>query len=215
VLAEFAQQRWDGEIDWMVGLDLAEAGQLVQSRITGAFEGVKTRLPNLPVECFVRIDGRGMRDISYKVVLDFLKRHPKDKHILIAAANDTSAMGAIAAIRDLGREKHVAIVGQDCLEEMLTEMQRPGTPAIASISHEVGLYGPRLIDLGLALLRGETVAPYNYVEHRAITADRAGRVLEADAGLTVAAAASHAGGENQSAPKRSLKLKQGAALKAL
>jgi ribose transport system substrate-binding protein len=215
VLAEFAQQRWDGEIDWMVGLDLAEAGQLVQSRITGAFEGVKTRLPTLPVECFVRIDGRGMRDISYKVVLDFLKRHPKDKHILIAAANDTSAMGAIAAIHDLGREKHVAIVGQDCLEEMLTEMQRPGTPAIASISHEVGLYGPRLIDLGLALLRGETVAPYNYVEHRAITADRAARVLEADAGLTVAAAASHAGGENQSAPKRSLKLKQGAARKAL
>jgi ribose transport system substrate-binding protein len=213
VLAEFAQQRWNGEIDWMVGLDLAEAGQLVQSRITGAFEGVKTRLPNLPVECFVRIDGRGMRDISYKVVLDFLKRHPKDKHILIAAANDTSAMGAIAAIRDLDREKHVAIVGQDCLEEMVIEMQRPGSPAIASISHEVGLYGPRLIDLGLALLRGETVAPYNYVEHRAITADRAGRVLEADAGLTVAAAASHAGGENKSAPKRSQKLKQGAARK--
>lgn len=214
VLAEFAQQRWGGEIDWMVGLDLAEAGQLVQSRITGAFEGVKTRLPNLPVECFVRIDGRGMRDISHKVVLDFLKRHPKDKHILIAAANDTSAMGAIAAVRDLGREKHVVIVGQDCLEEMVTEMQQPGSPAIASISHEVGLYGPRLIDLGLALLRGETVAPYNYVEHRAITADRAGRVLEADASLTVAAAASQAGGENKSAPKHSQKLKQGAARKA-
>jgi ribose transport system substrate-binding protein len=52
-------------------------------------------------------------------------------------------------------------------------MQRPGSPAIGSISHEVGLYGPRLIDIGLALLRGETVPPYNYVEHRAITADRA------------------------------------------
>jgi len=53
------------------------------------------------------------------------------------------------------------------------EMQRPGSPAIASISHEAGLYGPRLIDIGLALLRGEKVAPYNYVEHRAVTADRA------------------------------------------
>ena len=212
LLAEFALQRWGGKIDWMMGLDLAEAGQLVQSRITGAFEGVKTRLPDLPVECFVRIDGRGMRDISYKLVLDFLKRHPKDKHILIAAANDTSAMGAIAAIRELDREKHVAIVGQDCLEEMVTEMQRPGSPAIASISHEVGRYGPRLIELGLALLRGETVAPYNYVEQKAITADRAGRGLEADAGLAPVTAASKTGDEPAS--KRGRKAKESAGKKA-
>jgi ribose transport system substrate-binding protein len=160
-------------MDWIVGLDVEEAGQLVQSRITGAFESIRSRLPNIPVECYVRIDTRGMRDKSYKVTLDFLNRHPKDKYILIAANNDTVAMGAIEAIRELKREKHVAIVGQDCLEEMMTEMQRPGSPAIASISHEVGLYGPRLIEIGLALLRGETVPPYNYVEHRAITADRA------------------------------------------
>ena len=173
LLAEFAINHWDGRMDWMIGLDIEEAGPLVQSRITGAFESVKARLPNLPVESFVRIDGRGMRDKSYKVVLEFLNRHPKDKYILIAAANDTSALGAIAAVRELRREKNVAVVGQDCIEEMVVEMQRPGSPAIASISHEAGLYGPRLIDIGLALLRGEKVAPYNYVEHRAVTADRA------------------------------------------
>ena len=173
LLAEFAINHWDGKMDWMIGLDIEEAGPLVQSRITGAFESVKARLPNLPVESFVRIDGRGMRDKSYKVVLEFLNRHPKDKYILIAAANDTSALGAIAAVRELKREKNVAVVGQDCIEEMVVEMQRTGSPAIASISHEAGLYGPRLIDIGLALLRGEKVAPYNYVEHRAVTADRA------------------------------------------
>jgi ribose transport system substrate-binding protein len=180
-LADFAINRWGGEMEWMVGLDIAEAGPLVQSRITGAFEGVKSRLPDLPVERFVRIDGRGLRDQSHKVILEFLQRHPKDKHILIAAGNDTSAIGAIAAVRELGRERNVAVVGQDCVEEMLIEMQRPGSPAIASISHEVQQYGPRLIDLGLALLRGETVAPYNYMEHRIITPDRAGRALDGDA----------------------------------
>jgi ribose transport system substrate-binding protein len=180
LLADFAVKHWEKQMDWMVGLDIAEAGQLVQSRITGAFEGVKKRLPNLPVESFVRIDGRGMREPSYKVILDFLNRHPKDKHILIAAANDTSAMGAIAAIRELRRERHVAVVGQDCVEEMIAEMQRPGSPAIASISNEVALYGPKLIDLGLALLRGETVPPYNYVGHRAITAEMASHLSEVE-----------------------------------
>ena len=172
LLADFAINRWEGKLDWVIGLDIEEAGQMVLSRITGAFEGVKARLPNLPVECFVRMDGRGMAEKSHKVILDFFNRHPKDKHILIAAANDTSALGAISAIRELGREKHVAVVGQDFVPEMATEMQRSGSPAIGSISHEVAQYGPRLIELGLALLRGEMVAPYNYVEHIAMTADR-------------------------------------------
>jgi len=180
LLADFAINYWDGHMDWMVGLDIEEAGQLVQSRITGAIQGVKARLPNLPVECFVRIDGRGMRDKSYKVVLDFLNRHPRDKHILIAAANDTSAMGAIQAVRELGREKNVAVVGQDCVEEMVLEMLRPGSPVVGSISHEVQLYGAKLIDLGLALLRGETVAPYNYIEHRVVTPEIASRFLNTE-----------------------------------
>ena len=179
ILAEHAVNRWDGKVEWTVGLDLEEAGQLVLSRITGVFEGVKSRLPDLPVEVFVRIDGRGMRDKSFRVITDFLNRHPKDKHILIAAANDTSAMGAIEAVRALGREKQVVVVGQDCVPEMVAEMQRPGSPAIASISHEE--YGPKLIDLGLSLLRGEKIPPYNYAEHHAVTTDMAMRMLEQQA----------------------------------
>jgi ribose transport system substrate-binding protein len=170
LLADFAIKQWRGKVNWVLGLDLTEAGQVVQSRITGSFEGIKSQLPTLPVECFVRIDGRGMRDRSQKVVTEFLSRHPKDTHILIAAANDTSALGAIDAARQLGRTKHVAVVGQDCVDEMLIELERPGSPAVASISNEVSQYGPRLIELGLALLRGDKVAPYNYVQHRTVMA---------------------------------------------
>jgi ribose transport system substrate-binding protein len=42
---------------------------------------------------------------------------------------------------------------------------------IGSISHEVETYGSRLIQLGISLLRGYTVPPYNYVRHKAITAE--------------------------------------------
>ncbi len=169
LLAEYALNRWEGKIDWMLGLDLEEAGLLVQSRITGAVEAVKTKLPQVAPESFVRVDGRGLTSASYKVVTDFLQKHPDATRVLIAAANDTSALGAIAALRELGREAHAAVVGQDALDEMVTELHRRGTPAIGSVSHEVNKYGPRLIDLGLALLRGEKVAPYNYVEHKIIT----------------------------------------------
>jgi len=171
LLAAYAEEKWNAEVEWVLGLDLAEAGSLVQSRITGAFEGVRSQLKDLPVESFVRIDGRGMREKSRKMISDFLQRHPKDRHILIAASTDTSALGAIDAVRAHKREKHVAIVGQDCIPEAVAEMKRANSPLIGSVSHEMNLYGPRLVHIGLELLRGQTVAPYNYVEHRMVTRD--------------------------------------------
>ncbi len=47
-LAVHAARKWKGRADWVLGLDLAEAGQLVQSRITGVFEGVRETMPELP-----------------------------------------------------------------------------------------------------------------------------------------------------------------------
>ena len=168
-LAQFALSEWSGKVDWVIGLDLPEAGLLVQSRVSGAFEAIRTALPDLPVEAFVRIDGRGIRERSRKVISEFLQRHPREKHILIAAANDSSALGAVDAARELKRERHIAVVGQDCIHDAIEEMKRRYSPLIASVSHETSSYGPALMNLGLALLRGQTVPPYNYVTHRLIT----------------------------------------------
>ncbi len=166
LLAEHASRMWSGKVNWVLGLDLEEAGPLVQSRITGAFEGVRSSLPDLPFESFVRMDVRGMREKSYRLVLDFLRRHPADRHILIAAATDTSALGVVQAARELKRVQHVAVVGQDCIEEAVEEMAVAHTPLVGSISHEAHTYGTRLIQLGLAMLGGQNVPPYNYVDHK-------------------------------------------------
>lgn len=64
LLARHAQQNWAGKFPWVLGLDLAEAGPLVQSRITGAFEGVRSQIADIPVESFVRTDGCGMPELS-------------------------------------------------------------------------------------------------------------------------------------------------------
>ena len=168
-LADYSARKWSGRADWVLGLDLAEAGQLVQSRITGVFEGVRRNIPDVPIESFVRMDGRGMREHSRKLVTGFLQRHAKEKHILIGAATDTSALGALDAVRELKRERHVAIVGQDCIPEAEEEMLKPNSPFVGSVSHEAASYGEQIVHLGLSLLRGQTVAPYNYVSHRLVT----------------------------------------------
>ena len=171
LLADAAEKRWGGKVDLVVGLDLPKAGPLVQSRITGSFEAIRSRFPDLPADKFIRLDGAGLRDQSYRVMLPLLKKQQHLKHILVAVNNDVNALGAIDAARDLRCERSLLVVGHDCIPEAMEEMKKKNSPMVGSISHEVATYGPRLLQLGLAVVKGESVAPYNYVEHRVVRAD--------------------------------------------
>ena len=48
-------------------------------------------------------------------------------------------------------------------------MTRANSPFIGSVSHEVNTYGARLIHLGLAMIKGDRIPPYNYVNHKLVT----------------------------------------------
>ena len=138
---------------------------------TGAFEGIRERLADISGDHFVQLEGRGMRQPSQFAVSKFLHDHRKGEHILVAAATDSSALGVLDAARQAGREQDLAIVGQDCIPEVLDEIRSGKSAIVGSISHEVETYGPRLIQLGIAILRGYSVPPYNYVRHKAVTAE--------------------------------------------
>jgi ribose transport system substrate-binding protein len=174
LLAQHALRKWKGKVDWVVGAGFSEAGSFVQSRITGAFEGIRERLKELPPDRFVQIDGRGMRQPSHLAMAEFFSGRNEGEHILVAAATDSSALGILDAARLAGREEDVAIAGQDCIPEVVEEMRTGRSAMIGSVSHEAETYGPRLIQLGIALLRGYAVPPYNYVRHRVVTPETLG-----------------------------------------
>ncbi len=171
LLANHALKNWKGKVDWVIGVGFYEAGSFVQSRITGAFEAIKERIPNLPAESYIQMDGRGSRNPSRLVVGKFLQSNPDSKRILIASATDSSALGALDAARQAGREDHIVVVGQDCIPDAIEEMRSKRSALIGSISHEAETYGPRLIQLGISILRGYAVPPYNYVRHKVVTAE--------------------------------------------
>ena len=174
LLAQYALRKWKGKVDWVLGVGFPEAGSFVQSRITGAFDGIRSRLPDLTPDRFIQLDGRGMRQPSQQAISDLLRSRRKGERILVAAATDSSALGVLDAVRQAGHEQDFAIVGQDCIPEVIEEMRTGKSAIVGSISHEVETYGPRLIQLGIALLRGYTVPPYNYIRHKAVTPETLG-----------------------------------------
>ena len=171
MLAQHALRFWKGKADRVLGVGFSEAGSFVQSRISGAFDSIRELMPGLSAEQFAQIDGRGMREASRLAMLEFLRSSPLAERTLVATATDSSALGVLDAIRNSGNEDNFAIVGQDCIPEVLDELRKGNSAIIGSISHEAESYGPRLIQLGIAILRGYTVPPYNYVHHRAVTAE--------------------------------------------
>jgi len=179
LLAQHAKNEWQGRVSWVIGLGIQEAGPLVQSRMTGAFAGIRSKLPNLPDSKYALLNANGLRGKSHRMMKEFLRRHSREPGILVAAATDTSGLGALQAVREAKKEKDVVIVGQDCIPEALDEMGVPGSPFIGSVSHEAGSYGPQLIQLGLAILNGQTLPPYHYVRHRLVTASRLAKRLRA------------------------------------
>ncbi len=169
LLALHACNKWKCKADWVLGIGFSEAGSFVQSRIRGAFEGIRERMDQIPSDHFLQLEGRGMRQPSMLAMQAFMKTHRKGQRILVAASTDSSALGVLDAARQAGREQDFAIAGQDCIPEVLEEMRRGTSAIIGSISHGAESYGPRLIQLGIALLRGHIVPPYNYVRHRVVT----------------------------------------------
>ena len=174
VLAQHAARKWKGTADRVLGVGFSEAGSFVQSRIAGAFDAIRQRLPEIAADRYLQIEGRGMRAPSQRALAEFLRAEGKRQRVLVAAATDSSALGVLDAVRAAGREQDFAIVGQDCIPEVMDEMRNGNSAIVGSISHEVESYGPRLIQLGISLLRGYAVPPYNYVRHRVVTADGLG-----------------------------------------
>ena len=168
LLAAHSQRIWSGKADIFIGLGVDRAGTQVGSRITAAWRAVKQELGGAPQMNVILRDCRGLSENSRVIVTEILEKNPDAKHILIATISDSSALGAVEAVREMKRQKHVAIASQDCVAEAVTEMERSASPLIGSISHEAHTYGPRLIQLGLSRLKNESLEPHYFVQHRVV-----------------------------------------------
>jgi ribose transport system substrate-binding protein len=113
----------------------------------------------------VRLLGPACRESSREAMAAQLRRLRKGSRLLISGFNDPISVGALKAIRAAGREKEVAMVGQNATVEGRAEIRRPKSCFIASVAYFPERYGAVLLRLASAVARGETVPPAVYTEH--------------------------------------------------
>ncbi len=167
-LGRWAAEHWRRRADVLLLLGLSMAGSFPGSRITGTLLGVREVLPDFGDDKVKILDGNGQHGPSYEAVKQFL-RSTKASRILVGAINDPSALGALQAFRDAGREQHCALVGQNASSDAIAEMRSPSTRFIGSVGYFPEQYGEQIIKLALEIIEGKQTPSAVFVKHHMIT----------------------------------------------
>ena len=180
-LARWALRNWKGAAEQVIYLGVDVAGPLLNSRLTGICDGLNEHMPEsrkVPV-CHYDTKG-GQFDATLDTVRKHLRRR-KAKRVLVGAVNDSTALAALQAFREMGLEEECAIVGQDASIEARQELRRPSTRLIGSVAYFPESYGPQLIKLVLEILEKKHVPPAVFTQHELVTSENVNKVYPNDA----------------------------------
>ena len=167
-LAKWTRSNWNGQLDEVILLEERAAGALPCSRVTGMLAGLRAGLPRISEQMIHGFDGQG----AYRSSLESVRRHLRKRpaaRTLIAAHNDPSALGALAAMQECGRSDFCAVVSQSNIPEGRVELRRPGSRLIGSVAYFPERYGEQLIPLALSILSGTRTPPAVFAEHVLVT----------------------------------------------
>jgi ribose transport system substrate-binding protein len=168
-LARYAQ-RWNGRVDEVLLLEIGRAGSLPAARMKGVLAGIREADTATAAWPVVSLDADG----QFKTALQRVRQHlrgSKARRILVAAANDPSALGAARAFQEAGRTATCAIVGQNAEPDARAELRQSNTPLVASVGYFPERYGDGLIRLALDILGRRAVPPAVFTRHQIITRD--------------------------------------------
>jgi ABC-type sugar transport system, periplasmic component len=167
-LGKWAKQMWNGEVDEIVMIELARAGAIPRSRLTGMLTGIRNILKDLDRSPVIYLDGDGLLSSSWEAVRKHL-RHSKVERTLVGAINDPSALGALRAFEEAGRTNHCAVMGQNGSRDARDELRKSRSRFIGTVTYYPEKYGENLVRLAMDTLNFKIVPPAVFTQHQLMT----------------------------------------------
>jgi ribose transport system substrate-binding protein len=167
-LGRWVKENWYSELDEIILLELARAGNLPRMRLTGILVGLGSFLPAAKNCRIKHLDGDGELGPSFEAVRKHLSS-TRARRQLVGAINDPSALGALRAFQEAGRSECCAIMGHNASPEGRAELRQPNSRLLGSVAFFPERYGEDLIRVSLDILNRRPVPPAVFVEHKLIT----------------------------------------------
>ncbi|MEM7734694.1 MAG: substrate-binding domain-containing protein [Deinococcota bacterium] len=167
-LGKWLEDHWQGQLDGFVLLEEKRAGPLPAARLQGQLKGLEQIIGPVAEHKKYYLDSGNTTEQSYQQVINLLEQLAREDKLAFLCFNDDAALGAFEAVQEAGRLDKAAIIGQGAERRMQHELAR-GTPAlIASTAFNPEQYGDKLLTLALQILKGESVPPAVYIDHKVI-----------------------------------------------
>jgi len=167
-LGRWARENWEGKVDQLLLLELPIAGSLLELRITGMVDGLRSELPQLASVPIAHLNGRGDFEQVLDVLRQYLRRAP-GRRTLVGAVNDVCALAALRAFDEIGGRHLCAVMGQNAIPDARAELRRPGTRLIGTVAYFPERYGDEIIPLALRILQKKALPSTLFVKHQLIT----------------------------------------------
>jgi ribose transport system substrate-binding protein len=113
-------------------------------------------------------------------------RESRTKHILVGAANDPSALGALRAFKEAGRAHECVVVGQNGELEASTELRVPRTHLIGSVACFPEKHGEGVIRLARDILSKRVAPPAVFINRQPLTPETVDHLYTNDSLLGMA-----------------------------
>ncbi len=169
-LGKAVQQEWRGQFDRLVILEHPRAGYLPASRIKGQIDGFREIVGEISPDRMIHRDSGNTTSVSETQMLQILQELPDAHRLPVICFNDDASIGAVDAARKVHRLQDVLVIGQGADRRMREELRKANSRIVGSTSFHPELYGEKLIDLALHILKGEPVPPAVYMEYTFINA---------------------------------------------
>lgn len=178
-LGTWAAKNWNGSVDQLIFAGVDAAGSALDARLKGMYDSILKMLPNGRHVPVYHYDTKGHFDVTLDAIRKHIRTRAANK-VLIGAVNDTSALAAVQAFREFGREDHCTVAGQGACLEAREEMRRRGTRFVCSVAYFPEMYGEKVIRLAIDLLDGRNVPPAVFTDHQLITPENVDRIYPND-----------------------------------
>lgn len=167
-LGRWAREHWGGKVEQLLLLELPIAGSLLELRITGLVDGLRSELPHIANIPVAHLNGRGDFEQVLEILRQYLRRAPA-RRTLIGTVNDVCALAALRAFDEAGASEKCAVVGQNAILDARNELRRPGTRLVGTVAYFPERYGDEIIPLALSILQKKAAPSTLFVKHQLIT----------------------------------------------
>jgi ribose transport system substrate-binding protein len=173
-MAKLIKEQWGGwdAVDMVVLLQMPAGGDVTMLRSEGFAAALVEQFGPDAEKKIVRADGgMGQSEQAKAAMDDVLAAHPKAKRIAVTSINEQTMAGAIAALQSAGRwDANDIIIITLGVDDLGKSQIREGL-SDAGIAFFPEHYGEYVVPAVCAMLEGQAVPPWIYVENEVITKD--------------------------------------------